>query len=132
MTKPILCLDFDGVIHQYNSGWKGAEIISDDITEGFFEWAERAAKKFTLVIYSSRSKEPAAITAMQFWLVEQRKKWRAAGGEHETEEPLGFQFASEKPAAYLTIDDRALTFTGNWADFDPELLAEFKPWNKKA
>ena len=130
MTKPILCLDFDGVIHQYTSGWKGDTSILDNATEGFFEWAEQAAKLFKLVIYSSRSKNPDAIEAMQFWLVLQRKLWREKGGMHETETPLEFQFASEKPPAFLTIDDRALTFDGNWNNFNPEKLIKFMPWNK--
>lgn len=30
-----------------------------------------------------------------------------------------------------TIDDRALCFTGNFADFDPATLLAFKPWNKR-
>ena len=29
MPKPILCLDFDGVVHSYTSGWKGADVIPD-------------------------------------------------------------------------------------------------------
>lgn len=27
--------------------------------------------------------------------------------------------------------DRALTFTGNWADFDMDTLKAFQPWNKR-
>ena len=38
MTKPILCLDFDGVVHSYKSGWQGVDAIPDPPTEGFFEW----------------------------------------------------------------------------------------------
>lgn len=129
MTKPILCLDFDGVIHSYTSGWQGDTTISDPVVRGFFEWAEQAAKQFKLVIYSSRSKNPDAITAMQLYLYEQRKQWRANGGKTETDESLSFEFASEKPAAFLTIDDRAVTFDGTWPDIDA--LRSFKPWNKR-
>lgn len=110
MNKPILCLDFDGVIHRYDTPWSVDTTISDDVTEGFFEWAEKAAQLFTLVIYSSRSKNVKAIESMQFWLVEQRKKWRDKGGKHCIDEPLDFNFATEKPAAFMTIDDRAITF----------------------
>jgi hypothetical protein len=129
VSKPILCLDFDGVVHQYTSPWVGPEIIADDVTEGFFEWAEEAAQHFTLVIYSSRSKSEKAIEAMQFWLYEQRKKWRAQGGKHTVEAPLSFEFACEKPAAFLCIDDRAIQFDGDWSKLNPEILRSFKPWN---
>jgi hypothetical protein len=128
-NKPILCMDFDGVIHSYTSGWQGDTTISDPVVPGFFEWAEQAAKQFTLVIYSSRSKNPDAISAMQFYLYEQRKLWRAAGGKSETQDPLSFEFAAEKPAAFLTIDDRAIQFDGTWPDVNE--LRAFKPWNKR-
>jgi hypothetical protein len=29
LSKPILCLDFDGTIHSYISGWQGADVIPE-------------------------------------------------------------------------------------------------------
>jgi len=42
MSKPILCLDFDGVIHSYSSGWKGADVIPDPPVPGAFDFIRRA------------------------------------------------------------------------------------------
>ena len=42
----------------------------------------------------------------------------------------GIKFPTKKPAAFLTIDDRAVCFKGEWPD--PEKLLEFKPWNKRS
>ena len=39
------------------------------------------------------------------------------------------RFPLEKPPAMVTIDDRAITFTGEWPDLDD--LKAFKPWNKR-
>ncbi len=125
--KPILCIDFDGVIHSYEEGWKNGDIYGM-VTSGFFEWAEQAAKIFSLVIYSSRSQSEEGVTAMQFWLAAERRRWRANGGKAQGDDPLEFEFADKKPPAFLTIDDRALTFRGDWAALDPEALIKFKPW----
>jgi len=128
-SRPILCLDFDGVIHAYSRGWQGGEIY-DDVTPGFFEWAEEAQKHFKLVIYSSRSKSSDGIAAMQAWLVAQRAKWREHGGE-SSGAVLEFEFANEKPPAWLTIDDRAIKFEGRWDWIRAEVLQDFRPWNAR-
>lgn len=131
--KPTLCIDFDGVIHSYEKGWQNG-VIYGTVLPGFFEWAEQAAKQFKLVIYSSRSKDEAMVTAMGKWLIEQRKAWRDSGGMHTVDEPLAFDFATQKPAAFLTIDDRAICFQGSWADpaLQPDAMRAFKPWTEAA
>jgi hypothetical protein len=129
--KPTICVDFDGVIHSYERGWQGGAIYGS-VVPGFFEWAETMAPKATLVVYSSRSKDPELLTAMQFWLVEQRKSWRAAGGVSR-DEPFSIEFAHEKPAAWITIDDRAIRFEGRWdaPELAPDAILAFRPWNAK-
>jgi hypothetical protein len=122
--KPILCLDFDGVIHRYSKGWQDGSIY-DDVTEGFFDWAEKAKEYFKLVIYSSRSKTDEGVMQMSLWLQKQRSAWANKSGVTTITE---FEFAHEKPPAFLTIDDRALCFSGTWAIFDPQILRGFKPW----
>lgn len=126
--KPILCLDFDGVIHSYENGWQNG-LIYGDVTPGFFEWLELARFLFKIVIYSSRSKTNEGVKAMSLWLHEKRNAWVKAGGQRHPTEPLEIEFAHEKPPAFLTIDDRAVQFNGNWDLFDPHQLRKFKPWN---
>lgn len=36
-----------------------------------------------------------------------------------------------KPPALVTIDDRAICFTGSFDELKPKELLEFKPWNKR-
>ena len=123
--KPILCIDFDGVIHSYERGWQGGEIYGD-IVPGFFHWATHANQRFKLVIYSSRSTTEEGIEAMRAWL---DKKMNHDGALYQHLTMDDFEFAHEKPPAFLTIDDRAICFKGDWSGLDPDDLRNFKPWN---
>lgn len=133
MGKPILCVDFDGVIHSYTSGWKGEAVISDPPVKGALEWLWRATEFWDVQIYSSRSKSDEGRHAMLDWIG--RQAARVLGDGH----PMAFsgrddypiKFAHEKPSAFLTIDDRAICFEGDWSTIDPVELLKFKPWNKR-
>ena len=127
MRKPILCLDFDGVIHSYASGWKGADVIPDPPVDGAIAFMLGALRHFDVAIYSSRSGEPKGIEAMRRWL-----RNHAGAAWHESPDGPGIEdvrFPASKPAAFVSIDDRALTFNGSWPDVHS--LKEFKPWNKR-
>ncbi len=126
MRKPILCLDFDGVCHAYTSAWVGADVIPDDAVPGLFEFLEDASKYFNIQVYSSRSNQPGGIEAMRTWFDAQYRLW--LGDSWKGDESLPISFPTEKPSAFITLDDRAITFTGEWPDV--EFLRKFKPWNK--
>jgi len=127
--KPILVIDFDGVIHSYTSKWVDAETIPDPPVPGALDFLKRAVFHFRVHILSSRSTQKGGIAAMQRWLI-----------SHLTETEDDIQAATEfvfydlrwpiyKPPAYMTIDDRAFRFEGTWPD--PIDLLNFKPWNKR-
>ena len=131
-----LCIDFDGVIHSYKSGWKGIDVIPDgpvwDVWGSGFssiDWLRELVYEknvdgsyvFDVCIYSSRSKESAGISAMQRWLVE--------NGLSEEEARMMIRYPDQKPAAWLTIDDRAICFEGRFPSV--EQIVGFRPWNKK-
>lgn len=130
MANPIICCDFDGVIHSYNSGWQGAAVINDPPVEGAIEWLIKHLpdplnpeeyKGPIVQIYSSRSKDPDGVKAMKEYLI--------ANGLPEVyiKENL-LEFPTQKPPAFLTIDDRAICFKGVFP-LTEEMMA-FKPWNK--
>lgn len=131
--KPILCVDFDGVIHSYTSKWVDEVTIVDGPVPGAIKWLWKATEWFDVQIYSSRSKTLGGRVAMYKWLV------KHAADEFDLTHPMcqpiidnyPIKFASEKPAAFLTIDDRAISFEGNWGELDPSDLLHFKPWNKR-
>jgi hypothetical protein len=127
MSKPILCLDFDGVIHSYRSGWQGPTVIADPPVPGAMEFIRAATAHFTVAIFSSRSHQPGGVAAMQAWLAEWVKRDLAPGADLSFLEQI--EWPTEKPHAYITLDDRAMTFRGEWPSLD-SLLA-FRPWHQR-
>lgn len=127
MAKPILCLDFDGVIHSYSSGWKGARRIPDPPVPGALAFMGQAlVEGWDVVVHSSRARYFGGISAMRSYLKEH-------AGNMYYDSPAGnglerVRFTRWKPSAVVTIDDRALTFTGTFPAI--ETIKAFKPWNK--
>ncbi len=135
--NPIICVDFDGVIHSYTSGWKGAHRVDDDPVSGAIEFLIKHLPRPLsggenggdlnnhegpiVCVYSSRSKELGGIIAMQEWLVK-----HGLPKEYIDDDIL--TFPTQKPSAFLTIDDRAICFNGTFPT--TKEMASFKPWNK--
>lgn len=123
-SKPILCLDFDGVLHSYTSGWRGADIIPDPPVPGAMQFLAEAVEHFEVQIFSPRSGQSGGISAMYTWL----SNWLGRRG-FSLAVARAVEFPTEKPPAMLTIDDRALTFTGRWPSI--EELKAFEPWYQR-
>lgn len=133
--KPILVLDFDGVCSQYKE-WIAIDVIPDPPVPGLFDFLIQAVCEFNVQIFSSRSANPRGITAMRDWFDKHWTEWHKTCGIRDFELPcehiLGMlTFPTEKPPALVTIDDRALTFKGDWQAFDVADLRNFKPWNRQ-
>lgn len=137
--KHTVCVDFDGVLHSYASGWKGIGQIPDPPVPGAMAWLVEAVNddRLEICVYSSRSKELAGVHAMQDWLRRHlTSHFRDAECyDHENARVLAervlqrLSFPTQKPAANMTIDDRAFCFGGRFPPI--EWIVNFKPWNKR-
>jgi hypothetical protein len=114
--KKTLLFDFDGVIHSYTSGWKGIDVIPDKPVEGIKELINELRKEYIIKIYSTRCIEEKGINAIEEYL--------------EKHNIFVDGITKTKEKAYLTIDDRAITFRGDCKMLVDE-IKNFKVWNKK-
>ena len=136
--KPTISVDFDGVIHSYERGWQDGRIYGS-VVPGFFDWLVRVSDRAIVVVFSSRSKSPETLADMESWLNDRHGEWLASL-ENRRDRDRGFEaylrltFAADKPAALVTIDDRAICFNGKWDDpaFSIESILAFKPWYQAA
>jgi len=111
MPKPTLLLDFDGVLSDYHAGWQGPNKLGAPVP-GAVDFVRRAVQVFDVVVFSSRARYEEMLLAMRAWLARH-----------------GFPpmpVTATKPPAFLTLDDRALLFTGVWPQ--PEDLLRFRAW----
>ena len=110
--------DFDGVIHSYSSGWKGADCIPDPPVPGIEKALAKLHQEYEIAIVSSRCSTQAGVDAINHWLYK--------NGLAQYVDKV----CKEKPPAIVYIDDRAICFDGH-----PETLLKkiqnFQPWYKK-
>ena len=113
--KPTLAIDFDGVLCDYRLGWQGPDKLGEPVP-GAADFVRRAMPVFDVVVFSARARHDSALPAMRVWLAQH-----------------GFPplpITATKPPAFLTIDDRAMLFTGIWPN--PDELLQFRTWYEEA
>lgn len=126
--KPTLCVDFDGVIHSYTSGWQGITNIPDPMVRGAARWLMDATQFWRVAVFGSRSESHEGREAMKKYIELRSREFHGIQFAEELVQRL--EFPEDKPPAVLSIDDRAITFCGDWSQYDPEQLLKFKPWPK--
>ena len=95
-----ICLDFDGVVHSYTSGWQGKLIINDPPVAGTKEAIDKLRMDYEVKIYSTRCDSEEGQEAIKRWL------WKY--------DIVVDEVCAHKPPAIIYIDDRGLQFNGDW------------------
>lgn len=118
-----LCVDFDGVIHDYNIGdWRDGELYGEPIPgaiEALFRLKDRG---WNVVIHTTRAGTEKAREDIRRWIAlwvrdTSIKNWGEFNTWRETKDSGDFPFTitDKKLPAIAYIDDRAIRFT-NWGD----------------
>jgi hypothetical protein len=107
-----ICLDFDGVLHSYRSGWRGAAVIPDPPIHGTRESIARLREQYRVVVYSARCRTPEGLQAVEMWLL-----------KHDIQVD---EVCDYKPPALVYVDDRAIRFRGDW----DQLMTEIKEFRR--
>ena len=108
-----ILIDLDGVLNSYCGGYD--ENFIPEIKEGAKEFIEKlyAEDRFNLVLFTTRN-----ILKSAKWLVDNNLYSYFSN------------ITNVKLPAFLCIDDRALTFRGNFNDMYEEIV-NFRPYWKK-
>lgn len=111
---PTVVFDFDGVIHSYKSGWKGAGVIPDPVVPGIAEVICRLREDgYRVVVVSTRCSSIEGMEAVEVYLKE----------NHIVVDDV----LAEKPPAVCYVDDRAVCFRGNAGKLVSQ-IKNFKSW----
>lgn len=133
--KKIICLDFDGVLHSYKSGWMGAEIVVDPPVVGAMKALMTYLDEgYEIHIFSSRTGQSGGLDAMRFWLRGNLEKHLRKNGRRRDADRVReivnheINWPREKPAAHITIDDRGYQFAGTFPTIAE--IEEFVPYRE--
>lgn len=141
--RDIIAVDFDGVLHDYDGGFQGDDVVTGDANMGSIGWLIGICQytPYDVVIHSCRCLTEGGKEAIESWIYDQVKAhlsmcdhYNYEEGYQELEDDLVGVCASivcsaVKPRkAFIFIDDRAWKFNGTFPSLTE--LKSFKPWYK--
>lgn len=118
-TKKTICIDFDGVLHDYSNGFQGKDVFGDMIPNADDGTQVLHEKGWKIIIYTTRPKT----AALEKWLKDHK---------------IAYDYINENPdqpddskggklIADIYLDDRGMTFRGRWDKWLIGDIAAFKP-----
>ncbi|MBD5401660.1 hypothetical protein HDR58_02505 [bacterium] len=110
MRKKTICIDFDGVLNNYN-GWQGEDNLFE-MKDGCDEFLNKVSKIYNITIFTTRKKS---------LVVEWLNKYKLSKYIEN--------ITDKKIPAEIYIDDRAVNFDGNY-DNTYSSIKEFLPYWK--
>ncbi len=116
-----ICIDFDGVIHDYSRGWLGIDVF-DKVLPGASEATHRLHDAgYMIIIYTTRNDTPALRDFLN------KNEICFDYINENPYQPNGSEYGKVKADMYL--DDRGICFTGNWNDAIDKIF-NFKTWQQ--
>ena len=118
MHIKIVCFDFDGVINNY-PGWEDegfATVLGEPVDGAKEAIKELRGAGWLVLVHSTRCSYPGGALAVMKYL--------------NTYNIHVDGVCTNKPPADVYVDDKGLTFKGNWPALMQE-LDSFKPWQNQ-
>lgn len=115
----VIAVDFDGVLHEYSSGYKGAGVAVDDPVPGALARLERMQDhpQMDPYIFTTHGGTAHGIIGVRDWLLIHGYPYEKA---------MRLEITNIKKPAHMYIDDRNWQFDGTFPT-DDEILG-FKTW----
>ncbi len=119
MEKKTICIDFDGVIHDYSNGWQGEDVFGQMIPNADIGTSVLKQKGWTVIIFTTRKKTDK----LEQWLKEHNIVY-----DYINENPNQPDYTSGKIIADVYLDDRGICFRGRWDQWLLRDIIDFEPW----
>lgn len=116
MRKGTICIDFDGTIYSYESGWLGPDVLPDAPLKGAKEAIDELKKKYNIAIFSVRANDEKGMQGIKDWMSKHNIYFDTVIGN--------------KPNGFVFIDDRSIEFNNNWNEM-VDKVHNFKTWAER-
>lgn len=121
-SKLYICVDFDGVLNRYTH-YKGVDVFEDAVP-GAAEAMQYLHARHWVIIHTTRPDTPA----IRKWLADRNIPFHY-WNENPDRTATG-QLDPRKPIADVYVDDKGITFNGNWPEI-VHAIENFRPWYRQ-
>ena len=116
-----LCIDFDGVISSYG-GFKGRGVFGSPIENVRYYLQKFRDEGWRLIVHTSRGE----LGLIEEYLLREKIPFDFINHNPDNEK---FQLSDVKPVAHVYIDDRAITFDGDWGGIYSKISGKDPEWS---